>query len=222
MKRAEARAQRLRPMPPAGLGQHSFPDGTFPPRFMAATEVQEWVREFILTPGAALHNPDHKHLAEADWAICWAGCRAYRDQGTRRILGTAEKLQFQPHKWTSCRAEDAMLGIFGRAPEFLVTLCAEYCATCSDVEFCALLEHELYHIGHVGAAVGEPEFDREGKPKIALRGHDVEEFVGVVSRYGVGRADGALARLAAAARDKPTVSALNVSAACGLCMMRAA
>ena len=115
-----------------------------------------------------------------------------------------------------------MLGIFGRAPEFLVTLCAEYCATCSDVEFCALLEHELYHIGHVGAAVGEPEFDREGKPKIALRGHDVEEFVGVVSRYGVGRADGALARLAAAARDKPTVSALNVSAACGLCMMRAA
>ena len=38
-----------------------------------------------------------------------------------------------------------MMQWFGRVPAFLITLAADYCAECSDAEFCALVEHELYH-----------------------------------------------------------------------------
>jgi len=47
------------------------------------------------------------------------------------------------------------------------------------------LEHELYHIVQSVDEFGAPKFNRDtGMPTLTLRGHDVEEFVGVVRRYG--------------------------------------
>ncbi|WP_275593268.1 putative metallopeptidase [Rhizobium gallicum] len=69
-------------------------------------------------------------------------------------------------------------------PHFLLTFDAHYASTCSDAEFCALVEHELYHAGQERDAFGAPKFRRDGSPAFGLRGHDVEEFVGVVRRYG--------------------------------------
>ncbi|MDV6320963.1 putative metallopeptidase, partial [Chromohalobacter sp. HP20-39] len=100
---------------------------------------------------------------------------------------------------------------FGRVPAWLITLDAEYCANCSDAEFCALVEHELYHIGQETDAFGAPAFTKDGLPKLFLRGHDVEEFVGVVRRYGIGDSNGMLAKLVSAANCTPEVARIDVA-----------
>jgi hypothetical protein len=78
-------------------------------------------------------------------------------------------MEQQMHEW------------FGRIPKFIITLAADYCEQCNDLEFCALVEHELYHIAQATDDYGAPKFNKEtGMPVLKLRGHDVEEFVGVV------------------------------------------
>jgi hypothetical protein len=52
-----------------------------------------------------------------------------------------------------------------------------------------------------------------------IKGHDVEEFVGVVRRYGPG-AD--VQRLIDAAKAPPEVAKLNIARACGTCLLKAA
>lgn len=111
---------------------------------------------------------------------------------------------------------------FGHVPDWLITLDASYCRTCGDAEFCALVEHELYHVGHALDEFGNPAFTRDGNPKLALRGHDVEEFVGVVRRYGVGDPGGAIAALARAAAGAPEVARSSIAGACGTCLLKAA
>jgi hypothetical protein len=111
---------------------------------------------------------------------------------------------------------------FGRVPKYLITLDASYCAQCSDTDFCALVEHEMFHIGHKRDAFGAPAFTQEGGPKLFIRGHDVEEFVGVVQRYGVGPEDGAVAALVRAANQPPQVHRANIAGACGTCMLKVA
>jgi hypothetical protein len=82
-------------------------------------------------------------------------------------------MEQQMHEW------------FGRIPKYIITLAADYCEQCNDLEFCALVEHELYHIAQATDDFGAPKFNKEtGQPVLKLRGHDVEEFVGVVRRYG--------------------------------------
>lgn len=115
-----------------------------------------------------------------------------------------------------------MLRWFGYLPAYLITLAADYAAECSDAEFCALVEHELYHIAQAMNQYGEPKFTDEGLPKLKLRGHDVSEFVAIVDRYGVGHPESDLARLVEAAKTPPKVSAASVASACGTCLLRSA
>lgn len=205
-----------RPMPPANMGE--FVDGKFSPCYVPAPEVFTWVRENILTEGGALHNEEHSHLLDADIAFLWAGDEYSKQM--RRILGMTEEVLFRVGKWQKGRQEQQMADWFGRVPNWLITLDANYCAHCSDVEFCALVEHELYHIGQERDMYGAPAFTRDGMPKLAMRGHDVEEFIGVVRRYGVGESAGALARIVSAANAAPEVGAVSVAQACGTCLAR--
>src|SRR5690606_6326227 len=119
-------------------------------------------------------NPDHAHLAGADLCFLWAAS-GFAKAG-RYVLGQAEQVMFRAGGWQKARQEQQMVEWFGRVPEFLITLAADYCATCSDEEFCALVEHELYHIGHLKDEYGAPAFYRDGRPKLGIQGHDVEEF----------------------------------------------
>lgn len=114
-----------------------------------------------------------------------------------------------------------MVQWFGRVPDYLITLDASYCRTCSDVEWCALVEHELFHIGQQEGQFG-PEWTKDGRPKLFIRGHDVEEFVSVVRRYGVGQPDGAIARLVRAGSSAPEIGRVSIAGACGTCLLRAA
>ena len=64
---------------------------------------------------------------------------------------------------------------------------------------------------------GAPKFRKStGLPSFALVGHDVEEFVGVVRRYGAD-ATGGVRALVDAANATPTVAAAAIDAACGNC-----
>ncbi|CUJ46547.1 MULTISPECIES: putative metallopeptidase [Achromobacter] len=214
MKGKRARSVGLeRPRPPAEwLARAETAGGLLAP----APELLEWTERAIFAAGGPLHNPDHAHLVDADLAFLWASY-GFQKAG-RVVLGQAEQVMFRAGGWQKARQEQQMIEWFGRVPAFLITLAADYCITCSDADFCALVEHELYHIGHAPDAYGVPAFDKLGRPKLRIVGHDVEEFVGVVARYGPS-AD--VRRLAAAAGAAPAVPRLDISRACGCCLKAA-
>lgn len=205
----QLRGAAKRPMPPIGDG-----------RYQPAKGVMEWVQEQILATDGAVHNPDHAHLIGADLEFLWAPAGFVKQM--RTVLGQAEEVMIRAGGWQKGRQEQQFLDWFGRVPGFMITLDSSYCAVCTDAEWCALVEHELYHVAQARDEFGTPKFTKEGLPKLTLRGHDVEEFVGVVRRYGVGDPGGAIARLAAAARGTPEVSAASIASACGTCLQRAA
>jgi hypothetical protein len=63
---------------------------------------------------------------------------------------------------------------------------------------------------------GAPKFRKStGLPAFTLQGHDVEEFISVVRRYGAAAA-GVQAMIDAAAQG-PTVAAADIDFACGNC-----
>jgi len=97
----------------------------------------------------------------------------------RVVLGQAEQLMFRAGGWQKARQEQQMREWFGDEPTYLITLAADNCAQCSDAQFCARVEHELYHITQATDEYGAPKFTQDGLPKLYLSGHDVEEFVGV-------------------------------------------
>lgn len=201
-----------RPRPPDALG----PDVAFAP----APEVLTWITTEILEEGGAIHNPDHKHLRFAHLRVLWAD-GGFASKG-RTVIGTAEEVAFRCNAWQRGRQEQQMREWFGTVPDYLITLDGRYARDCSDAEWCALVEHELYHVAQQRDEFGAPKFSKDGLPKLTIQGHDVEEFIGVVRRYGVGNPEGNLARLAKAAQGPAEVSRVSLAGACGVCLLRAA
>lgn len=172
-----------RPYPPVNFTGESWLPYT---RIIPATEIREWVNQHILLEEGRLHNPDHTHLLDADVAFMWAS-GSFAKSG-RIVLGQCEQVMMRAGGWQKARMEQQMHEWFGRIPKFIITLAADYCEQCNDLEFCALVEHELYHIAQATDDYGAPKFNKEtGMPALKLRGHDVEEFVGVVRRYGASK-----------------------------------
>lgn len=205
-----------RPMPPASLLELSDLSD-FGIRLTPAPEVWEWLQAEILADTGSIHNEDHAHLIDADIQVMWASS-SYGKQG-RTVLGQAEQVMFRAGGWQKARMEQQMRDWFGDIPAYIITLAADYCAQCSDEDFCALVEHELYHIAQAKDQYGAPKFTQEGLPKLEMRGHDVEEFVGVVRRYG---ASPDVQALVDAANKPAEVGKLNISRACGTCLLRSA
>ncbi|MCK9728557.1 putative metallopeptidase [Pseudomonas syringae] len=202
-----------RPMPSISI----FESSEFSTRLTPAPEVWEWLQVEILSDTGSIHNEDHVHLLDADIGVMWASS-SFEKQG-RRVLGQAEQVAFRAGGWQKARMEQQMRDWFGDIPDFIITLAADYCATCSDADFCALVEHELYHLAQATDQYGQPAFTKEGAPKLKLQGHDVEEFVGVVRRYG---ASPDVQLLVDAANKPAEVGKLNISRACGTCLLKSA
>jgi hypothetical protein len=139
----------------------------------------------------------------------------------RTILATAEIPMAMSGGWKRARHDYQLRQWFDVEPDFLLTFSAPDCARLDDRAFCALVEHELYHCAQKLDRWGSPMFNRDtGAPIFAMRGHDVEEFVGVVRRYGVTSSDvKALVRAAAA---PPLIGGQPIAIACGTCQARAA
>ncbi|WP_369916529.1 putative metallopeptidase [Xanthomonas sp. NCPPB 3005] len=204
-----------RPLPPAELYGLDLDDLAM--RFQPAPQVWEWIEAEVLAEDGRIHNPDHAHLQGADVAVLWAGS-SFTKQG-RTVVGQAELVAFRAGGWQRARMVRQMVDWFGRVPEVVITLAADHSAHCSDVEWCALVEHELYHIAQEADAFGAPRFRKDGTAVLTMRGHDVEEFVGVVRRYGAGAE---VQRLVAAANGRPEVAHLDIARSCGTCLLRAA
>ncbi|WP_122432113.1 putative metallopeptidase [Pseudomonas viridiflava] len=205
-----------RPTPPAELLRLSDESDVFM-RFLPAKDVWEWIQAEILSDTGSIHNEDHAHLIDADICIMWASS-AFTKQG-RTVLGQAEQVAFRAGGWQKARMEQQMRDWFGYVPGYIITVAADYCSQCPDDDFCALVEHELYHIAQATDQYGAPKFTQDGLPKLEMRGHDVEEFVGVVRRYG---ANPDVQRLVEAANKPAEVGKLNISRACGTCLLKSA
>jgi hypothetical protein len=188
---------------------------------MPAPELFQFAYKTFLNPESPLYNPDHRHLQSFRYpeiAFLWAGS-GFIKQG-RIILGETEKLMINASGWKKARQELQMYEWFGDLPSFIITLSADFCRTCSDADFCALFEHELYHIAQKLDMYGTPKFNRNtGQPELEMRGHDVEEFVGVARRYG---ASDDVKRLVKVVNDGPELSRADIAHGCGTCILRVA
>jgi hypothetical protein len=200
---------RRRPRPPV------FSEGEVPPSFIPAPDLAEWVVASFIANGAPLENGDHRHLKDARFGMLWATLPNSRHMVS--IVGQAELPLFQGGKWSKARQEQQLEAWFGALPDFLLTFDAGYAAVCDDGSFCALVEHELYHCGQALNRFGQPKFTKSGQPVFAIRGHDVEEFVGIVQRYGAGRGAGHTFDLVEAAKKRPTITEAQIVGACGTC-----
>lgn len=210
---------QIRPFPPTDFIDQADEEEAI--RIVPAPDLKNWVVANFLTLGGPLHNPDHDHIAEmlhdneGFLAFAWASTAYTRAK--RMVLGQCEKVMFQQGGWKKARQEQQMRDWFGFVPIYLITIDASFCEKANDSEFCALLEHELYHIGVERDGDGEIIYsDHTGLPKHYLAGHDVEEFIGVVKRWG---ANENVKRLIEVAKNPPFVSDLDISKCCGNCVI---
>lgn len=192
--------------------------------FVAAPDVVDWIRDTFISGIARspLANADHDHLALATLGVLWTNEK--NTSKGRSIVGTAEIFAPKGNAWQNARQEQQLREWFGgEVPNFILTLSAPYASAIDDATFCAVIEHELYHCAQATDQYGAPSFDRNGVPAWTLRGHDVEQFIGVVRRYGA-RAAGVTTLIEAAklAEEKPIVRATDVAGACGTCLARVA
>jgi len=190
--------------------------GTFTP----APEIIDWARQTLINEGASLHNPEHAHLEHAIIGALWTNVP--NSKNGRVILAQAEPGDpMAMGKWAKARARQQVEQWFGNIPDFILTFDAGYAATCSDIEFCALVDHELMHCAQATDEYGQPKFSRTtGLPIWAMRGHDIEEFTSIVRRYGAeaAHADAFIQ----AARQGPEIGEASIARACGVCLPRAA
>lgn len=204
----ERRGEVARPYPPAGCGDDE------PETFVPAPQFAEWIRDTFLNGSGPLQNEDHAHLLDASLGVLWTN--AVNRRQMRDILATAEIPTIQAGGWKRARHEHQLREWFGAVPDFLLTFYAPVCTVLDDRAFCALVEHELYHCAQQVDGYGSPMFSRDtGLPLFAMRGHDVEEFTGVVRRYGVTSGD--VRELVAAANQAPLLPGEPIARACGAC-----
>jgi hypothetical protein len=145
--------------------------------------MPEWVQATFLDKASPVANPEHAHLADAHIGDLWAAVENKRKG--KRVIGQCETgtSQGAMGTWAKARVEQQITDWFGSLPDFIITLDANYCAACGDAEFMALVEHELYHAAEDVDSFGAPKFNSQtGRPVFTIRGHDVEQFIGVFRR----------------------------------------
>ena len=154
-----------------------------------ALELEAWVRAEILSPNRPLSNYDHQALSEFEPRVAFLWTTEHMADKGRRVLGTAQLAEPTGKAWPAAQRRAQLLDWFGEVPTFLVVLDALHAshalATGRPENFLAVVDHELYHCGQELDTYGAPRFTRDGEPRWGIRGHTVEEFPGVVRRYGI-------------------------------------
>lgn len=185
--------------------------------FIPDAALNEFVEASFLDEQSPLFNLDHIHLTQARIGFLWTNTVNRRKM--KRVVGEAEMPNFKGGAWQKARQEQQLIEWFGLVPDFVITLSAGFRFECEDVEFLALLEHELYHCGQRVDEFGFPKFSKsDGKPIFGMRGHDVEEFIGVVRRYGIGAVGQDAVDFIAAGMSEPSIAPAKISALCGTCV----
>lgn len=208
----------MRPYPPEELATLS--DMEMLDRFAPAPDILQWIEETFLDEDSELFNADHAHLRDAALGVLWTNCDNSRNM--RSIIGQAELMPpMAMGKWQRARAVQQIEEWFGGMPDFLITFSAPAAHGMDDPSFCALVEHELYHCAQKMDRYGMPAFNKEtGAPIFAMRGHDVEEFIGVVARYGADASG--VSAMVEAAKAGPTIGRASIAGVCGTCSLKVA
>lgn len=203
-----------RPVPPMVFRTPGVEGG-----FITAPEVADWLRDTFIEINSPLYNPDHIHLQHAEIGVVWTNVPA--SFHGFQVVGTAEyvMLMCRGRPWSKQRQQHLLEQWEVDYCDFLITLYAPYLHEADDATFCAVIDHELYHCGQQKRQ-GFPRFRKDGHPMYAIVGHDVEEFVGIVRRYGTGPAAGETEQLVAAARKSPEVAPADIASMCGTCRKR--
>lgn len=206
-----------RPFPPLELVEIASMDAL--DRFEPAHNLRDWIMETFIDGDGPLVNEEHAHLTDASLGVLWTNAENTRNM--RMVLGQTELMPpMSMGKWQRARAIQQIEDWFDGMPDFLLTFNAPACAAMNDASFCALIEHELYHCAQKLDQYGMPKFGDDGRPSFCIRGHDVEEFVGVVRRYG---ADAAGVRpMIDAANSRPLVDGADIDGICGTCALKVA
>lgn len=204
-----------RPQPPAQLLELGAAE-----LFVPDLGLVSWIRRSFIAEHGPLYFEGHAHLWDAEIGALWTNVANSRHQ--RRIVGQAElveNLGGRAGAWQRARMEQQLREWFDPLPDFLLTFDALYAAGTDDVSFCALVDHELCHCAQATNEMGAPVFRRDsGKAKYAMRGHDVEEFVSVVQRFGIEAAGERAVDFVLAAAAKPAIGPARIGDACGTCV----
>jgi len=125
---------------------------------------------------------EHAHLADGEAVVDFLFVRDTIEMKGREILGSVHLPSVQGQLknvfiWM-------IVNTFGRLPHFLVTLDKSYWNSCDERHQEILIYHEMCHMIHKENKDGELRFDMYGDPVWGIRGHDVEEFIQTVARYG--------------------------------------
>jgi hypothetical protein len=185
-----------------------------------SAELSDWLMNTFVHEDGELCNEDHAHLRTANIACLWTNVEF--EDGLMPVAGMAEIVKVNGKPWPRAERTDHLCLLHGNVPQARIWLYAPYAATLDDASFCALVEHELYHLAQKKDKEQQPMFDDEGRPVLTNRAHDVGEFIEVVRRYGVGAVHPNVKKLVEAAKvGVPLLSPANVHAACGTCAARA-
>lgn len=199
-----------RPMPPDDIFDLEAGE-----QFIPAPNIIEWARATFIDEGAALENPEHFHLRQAKIGALWTNVA--NSKNGRSIVGQCELGDpMAMGKWAKAKARMQVEQWFGSIPDFILTFDASYAMQASDIEWCALVEHELLHAAQDKDQFGMPKFSAStGRPVYTIRGHDVQEFTSIVRRYGAEAAH--VREFVDAALAKPLIGNVAVAHACGVC-----
>ncbi len=202
-----------RPHPPDEVGDD------VPERSAPAPEFSDWIRDTFISASGALANPRYEHLLDANIGVLWTN--VINQTKMMQVWATAEIPQTMGSAWKRARAEQQLADWFGFVPDFVHTYYAPDVRLLDDRGFCALVEHELHHCAQAVDRFGDPKFNRDtGRPIYAIHGHDAEEFVGVVERYGMTHPG--VRKLVAAANRPPLFGDHTIEMACGTCHAKVA
>lgn len=194
-----------------------------PPTLAPALDVEAWVSAEILASDRPLTNYDHHTLTEWEARIGWLWATEPLIKRGRRVLGRCHLAAPTGDAWQVLTRTGQLLDWFGEVPTFYVILDAHHAAhalaTGRPADVLAVVDHELYHCGVERDRYNVERFQRDGTPMWGIRPHDVEEFAGVVRRYGT--AASAAGPLVDAARyveeHGPDVAQATLEGICGTC-----
>lgn len=168
----------------------------------------------FMTIGSKFYNRDHEHLEDA--SIGYLLTNVENIKGGAWVLGTAQLGEPSGGTpWAKIKAYQQLDQWFGHIPDFIITLDSVFLNTADPAQICALIEHELYHCSIKKDDIGMPKLDRWGGATWEMRPHDVEEFTGVVGRYGAWKQ--ALHEMKAAFDAEPLFGTVDLGGICGAC-----
>lgn len=191
------------------------PDGIAAPT--PAPELEAWVWAELIESGGLLHNEDHRVIEDWEPRIGWLWMPDALQRKGKRIAGTAQLARPTGDAWRQAEREEQLERWFGHVPDFVIRidapLYAHWVRSGRPELALRVVDHELYHCRQEVDRWGADRFLKDGSPVWGMRGHDVEEFVGVVRRYGAAAAG--VTELVQAAARAPEITPADIAAACG-------